>query len=129
MEVSKFIKDTRYLLETELIAMIRDRNIEEILHMVSNVKYFYNIYGPPLPYMRSWRISRKARPRIDMDDGIKKQTKKQHMTWDMIYWLGSTHIVSIILSSYLPISIPTGITINMQGRAVVDHTNLLETGF
>ena len=48
------------------------------------------------------------------------------MVSDTMYWLGRTYLVSIAIPLYLLISIPTETKINMQGKAMIGHINLLE---
>ena len=50
------------------------------------------------------------------------------MVSDTMYWLGRNYLVSIAIPLYLLISIPIETKINMQGKAMMGHINLLENG-
>ena len=75
LEAKHIIKDTRYPTETESVSMIWNGIIKGTPYTVTDVKAFYDIYEPPLPYLRGRMTSIKSKSRLDVDEGMREQRK------------------------------------------------------
>ena len=106
--------------------MIRDGNIEGIPHTVSDVKAFYDIWGPPIERLRGTMTNKKVGSDTNFDAGLLEQRKVQVMIADTMYWMRRWYLASIMKPLNLMVVVPTGATEEMQARAVQAHINLLE---
>ena len=71
--VEEFVRASGCPTESEAIAMTQDGNIEGMPHTVADVKAFYDIYGPPVEYVRSRTTKKRSVAQLGTDEGIREQ--------------------------------------------------------
>ena len=127
IEAGEFIKNSVYSTKEEAIALVRDGNIENVPHTVEDIKRYYDIYGQDPEFHKGRATKSNPKRKVRFDEGVREQIKVQTLYTDVMHLFGNRYLVSLAVPLQLIISTPTGQRIEVHGKVLMTHIELLQS--